>query len=205
MIRALTYTGGALQTNAWIINAREGPLLFDAPGGVCRWLLEREICPVFLALTHGHYDHVEEAALVTRTFKCRAGIHPLDRPMVETPGFFANWGVEIEHFTPEASFDVEGITILAGSTVELFHVPGHSRGSVCFYFPDNGILIGGDVLFAGGIGRWDLPGGDGALLRRGIVEKLMHLPSETNVLPGHGPATTIGTERRSNPFLYMPL
>lgn len=199
------FTGGALQTNGWVIEAAEGPVLFDAPGGVCRWLAERGIRPVFLALTHGHFDHIEEAALVMRTFGCPAGIHPLDRRMTSTPGYFSAWGVDVEPCEPQVSFDAEGPAVIAGTEFELFHVPGHSPGSVCFYLRDRGLLAGGDVLFAGGIGRWDLPGGDGALLQRGINGKLMALPDETRVLPGHGPATTIGAERRANPFLRMPL
>lgn len=204
MTGILKFTGGALQTNAWLIHAAEGPVLFDAPGGVCNWLASQGIRPVFLALTHGHFDHIEEAALVTRTFGCPAGIHPLDRPMVETPGYFRSWGVETEPLSPEFSLN-EGDTSIGGASARLFHVPGHSPGSLCFYFPEIGALVGGDVLFAGGIGRWDLPGGDGPGLQRGINTKLMPLPDETRVLPGHGPATTIGAERLSNPFLRMPL
>jgi glyoxylase-like metal-dependent hydrolase (beta-lactamase superfamily II) len=80
-------------------------------------------------------------------------------------------------------------------------VPGHCSGSLCFYLPDQSALIGGDVLFRGGIGRWDLPGGNGEILLRGIREKIFPLPGETVVLAGHGPATTVGEEKATNPFL----
>ncbi|MFQ3577978.1 MAG: MBL fold metallo-hydrolase [Verrucomicrobiia bacterium] len=91
--------------------------------------------------------------------------------------------------------------MFTGATFALFHIPGHSPGSVAFYLPAHGLLVGGDVLFAGGIGRWDLPGGNGALLVQGIKQKLFPLPEDTLLLPGHGPTTTIGRERATNPFL----
>ena len=84
---------------------------------------------------------------------------------------------------------------------EIFEVPGHSPGSLCFLQRESQLLIGGDVLFAGGVGRWDLPGGDGELLFAGIREKLFPLGDGITVLPGHGPTTTIGVERQTNPFV----
>ena len=85
--------------------------------------------------------------------------------------------------------------------MSVFHVPGHCPGSLCFFFPDSLSLIGGDVLFREGVGRWDLPGGDGPLLFEGIREKLFPLDPATVVFPGHGPATTIGHERDHNPYV----
>jgi glyoxylase-like metal-dependent hydrolase (beta-lactamase superfamily II) len=83
----------------------------------------------------------------------------------------------------------------------VLEVPGHCPGSLCFFALDERVLFGGDVLFAGGVGRWDLPGGDGELLFAGIREKVLPLGDDVRVLPGHGPATTIGVERRTNPYL----
>jgi glyoxylase-like metal-dependent hydrolase (beta-lactamase superfamily II) len=90
---------------------------------------------------------------------------------------------------------------VAGLHFTVFEVPGHCPGSLCFYFEEEGALFGGDVLFRGGIGRWDLPGGDHELLITGIVRKILPLPDATKVYPGHGPATTVGRERATNPFL----
>jgi glyoxylase-like metal-dependent hydrolase (beta-lactamase superfamily II) len=90
---------------------------------------------------------------------------------------------------------------LLGLGVDVLDVPGHCPGSLCFHLPEEGLLIGGDVLFRGGIGRWDLPGGNGELLLQGIRSKVMPLPDQTVVLPGHGPSTTIGVEKATNPFL----
>ena len=93
------------------------------------------------------------------------------------------------------------VLTLAGLSLEVFHTPGHSPGSVSFYIRDENVLIAGDTLFAGSIGRTDLPGGDHATLIKSIKEKLFTLPPETMVYPGHGPETTIGDEKRYNPFV----
>jgi glyoxylase-like metal-dependent hydrolase (beta-lactamase superfamily II) len=90
---------------------------------------------------------------------------------------------------------------LGGQIFDVLHVPGHCPGSLCFWHRESGHLFGGDVLFAGGVGRWDLPGGDRELLFRGIREKLYPLPEATEVHPGHGPSTTIGREKVGNPFV----
>jgi hydroxyacylglutathione hydrolase len=92
-------------------------------------------------------------------------------------------------------------TDLGGVSLRVLEVPRHCPGSLCFFAPDDRVLFGGDVLFAGGVGRWDLPGGDGELLFSGIREKVLPLGDDVQVLSGHGPATTIGVERRTNPYL----
>ena len=91
--------------------------------------------------------------------------------------------------------------LLTGIDFQVLLVPGHCPGSLCFLEKEAGVLFGGDVLFAGGVGRWDLPGGDGELLFRGIREKVLPLGDDITVLPGHGPATKIGIERRTNPYV----
>jgi glyoxylase-like metal-dependent hydrolase (beta-lactamase superfamily II) len=93
--------------------------------------------------------------------------------------------------------------VCAGETFQIFHIPGHSQGSVVFYHPGWGLLISGDTLFCGGVGRWDLPGGSRTALLRGLHEHLVGLPPETRVYAGHGPSTTIGHERETNPYLDM--
>jgi glyoxylase-like metal-dependent hydrolase (beta-lactamase superfamily II) len=88
-----------------------------------------------------------------------------------------------------------------GIPARLFHIPGHSPGSVAIYFPAWNLVFGGDILFSGGVGRWDLPGGDEKSLINGITQHLLALPDDTRVFPGHGPSTTIGRERRTNIYL----
>jgi hydroxyacylglutathione hydrolase len=123
--------------------------------------------------------------------------------MVNDPEFFRQWGFEfeIEPFTADFFLDEGGPTKLLGAAMRIYYIPGHCPGSLCFHLLDENVVIGGDVLFREGIGRWDLPGGDGDLLLAGIRQKLFPLDDAITVLPGHGPPTTIGWERRNNPFL----
>ncbi len=197
------FTGGDLQTNAFLVEAPGGLVLFDAPEGVTDWLLSTGQTPCHLILTHGHYDHILDAARIVASFNCPVSCGREDIPMVEEPGFFRRWGVPIDVNPVKVSHPIEGggILSLCGREFQVSHVPGHSPGSYCFYMVDLDLLVGGDVLFSGGVGRWDLPGGDGARLIEGIANHLLPLPDQTVVLPGHGPATSIGRERITNPFL----
>ncbi|MGF1657234.1 MAG: MBL fold metallo-hydrolase [Verrucomicrobiales bacterium] len=197
------HTGGELQTNAYAVQGPDGLILFDAPDGTTGWLHSQNLRPSVLLLTHGHFDHIGEAALVARTFGCQIGCHAEDRTMLEDPKIFRRWGFSYEGEAAQVDFGLnEGVDqTWAGVPWKLLHVPGHSPGSVCFYCEDKGLLVGGDVVFRGGVGRWDLPGGDGELLIRGIHEKILPLPDATKILPGHGPTTELGYEKRTNPFL----
>jgi len=102
---------------------------------------------------------------------------------------------------PDASLENNQTLAVQGITGTILHTPGHTEGSICLYIPDEALLIAGDTLFAGSVGRTDLPGGDGRTLIRSIHDQLMPLPEETKVIPGHGRTTTIGEEKESNPFL----
>jgi hydroxyacylglutathione hydrolase len=201
MNRFKMFTGGPLDTNAFHFQAAEGFILFDAPMGAAEAFRDRPVD--LLLLTHGHFDHVADAAAIIKQHDCRVGIHPDDLPMVTDREFFRRWGfgLEIEPFSVDLLLGTEGSTTFLGTEFTLFHVPGHCPGSLCFYQPAASTMVGGDVLFQGGVGRTDLPGGDTELLFTGIREKLFPLPDKVVVLPGHGPATTIGHERRTNPFL----
>jgi glyoxylase-like metal-dependent hydrolase (beta-lactamase superfamily II) len=111
------------------------------------------------------------------------------------------FGWEIEPVKPDWRLDETTSQVIERIDFQILLVPGHCPGSLCFLAKEARILFGGDVLFAGGVGRWDLPGGDGDLLFRGIREKVFALPDDITVLPGHGPATKIGIERRTNPYV----
>lgn len=123
--------------------------------------------------------------------------------MISDPEFFRSFGfaLEIEPTQPDFLIEATPKREFLGREFEILEVPGHSPGSLCFLSREEELLVGGDVLFAGGVGRWDLPGGDGELLFRGIKTKLFPLGDGVTVLPGHGPPTTIGEERRTNPFV----
>lgn len=195
-----TFTGGVLDTNCFYYEAPEGFLLFDAPQGADEAFAERKVD--LLLLTHGHFDHVADAAAIARRHQCPIAFHPDTAQMVGDVDFFRQWGFALEIEPVKADFFLtEGPKTLLGAEFHLLEVPGHCPGSLCFFLPKESTLVGGDVLFRGGVGRTDLPGGDRDLLFEGIRTKLLTLPDDVIVLPGHGPATTIGLERHHNPYL----
>ena len=199
-----TFCGGIFETNCYLLEAPGGFILFDAPDGACAWLESRGITPQLLLLTHGHFDHIPDVAKIRKRFRdCQLGCHADTVPMISDPEFFRNYGfgLEVEPSEPDFLIAAAPQREFLGLNFEVLEVPGHSPGSLCFLQREAQLLVGGDVLFAGGVGRWDLPGGDGDLLFAGIKEKLFPLGDAVTVLPGHGPPTTIGEERRSNPFV----
>jgi hydroxyacylglutathione hydrolase len=194
------FTGGPLDTNAYYFESGAGTILFDAPQGASQAFGARKVDILFL--THGHFDHVADAAEIQRVHGCRVLAHELTVPMITDREFFHRWGFALEvEPVDNIEFIGEGDGDLLGETCKYFHVPGHCPGSLCTYFPGAETLVGGDVLFAGGVGRWDLPGGDYEALISGIQSKLLPLGDSVKVLPGHGPPTTIGRERQTNSFL----
>lgn len=201
------------QTNCYLAGSeRSGEaIVVDAPPdpeGVGSLLARHGMAPVALLITHGHIDHVGGARRVVQKFAVSAYLHPDDEWLARDPasqirnlmGFAAPAG---EYEAPDRfTLLADGDTLhLAGLGVQVLHTPGHTPGHCCFQVPAEGVLFSGDQLFAGSIGRTDLPGGDYATLMRSMEEKVLPLADDTSVLPGHGPATTLGSERRSNPFL----
>lgn len=195
------FTGGPLDTNAYLLDGIGGRILFDAPQGADEHFAGAGID--WLVLTHGHFDHTADAAKIQRRHGCRIAYHADTEPMATDASFFRRYGfgLEVEPFHADRILDECATCEIAGETIRILHVPGHCPGSLCFYFPGDGVMIGGDVLFRGGVGRWDLPGGDRDLLFTGIRDKVFALPEETIVLPGHGPVTTVGHERVTNPYV----
>jgi glyoxylase-like metal-dependent hydrolase (beta-lactamase superfamily II) len=174
----------------------------DAESGIEEILAQHRLKPIAVLLTHGHIDHVWSVAPVCGAKDIPAWIHPEDREMLTDPGrafgrpIFGGLTLSEPDDVRELA-DGEPVT-LGGLTFTVNHTPGHTRGSVTFQAAEN--LFSGDLLFAGSIGRTDLPGGDDAQMRDSLA-RTMTLPDETIVLPGHGPRTTIGKERTTNPFL----
>jgi hydroxyacylglutathione hydrolase len=156
-----------------------------------------------IVITHAHIDHVGGAALLKKATGAPVFLNQQDLGLLGAMEIQAGWlGVPTpEVASPDASAD-DGLTVgLATLQAEVIHTPGHTPGSICLLFPQQSLLLAGDTLFAGSIGRTDLPGGDGRQILRSLRDRLMVLPDTTRVLPGHGPDTTIGEEKQSNPFL----
>ncbi|MEX2579192.1 MAG: MBL fold metallo-hydrolase [Verrucomicrobiales bacterium] len=198
------FCGGLFQTNGYLVKAAGAAYLFDAPEGVAEWLDEKGIGLDGLVLTHQHHDHVIDAGAVRQRFGCPLWAHSEpseDLTMAKRLEQMTGAPCDLAPYTIDHLLEGEDSLSLDGLNLELFYVPGHSPDSVCFRIQDHPLVIGGDVLFRGSIGRTDFPHGDHDLLISGIREKLWPLPDDTQVLPGHGPATSVGVEKRTNPFL----
>lgn len=205
-MRVERFLGGVLDTNGYLLNTANGLILVDAPAGVADWLAASQRKIAYLLLTHGHFDHVIDAARIQREHACPIVAHPETRPLLEERDLYRSLGIELE--IEPATLDqelLEGPCEFLGEHFEALYVPGHCPGSLCFFHPASSILLGGDVLFQGAIGRWDLPGGDLSLLLQGIQEKVLPLPDDVIVYPGHGPAVRLGDEKQTNPFLSPEL
>ncbi len=176
-------------------------------------LREHRLQPVAVLLTHGHLDHTFSVAPVCGARGVPAWIHPDDAELLAdplkgvSPETAAMFGPQLAWSEPDdvRTMSDGAVLDLAGLEVTVDHAPGHTRGSVLFRLPGEGerpaTCLSGDVLFAGSIGRTDLPGGDHAAMLRSLEDKVLPLPDDVLVLPGHGPATTIGRERATNPYL----
>jgi len=195
------FTGGPVETHAYLIALPEGNLLVDAPEGAADYFREMPIN--FLILTHSHFDHVMDAAKIVREKKCPVAMHFITEEHLADKTLCRRFGLpyEIEPVKATTYLQESKQQNILGAHFDVFEVPGHCPGSICLYNESAKILFGGDVLFAGGVGRWDLPGGNGKLLIDGIRKKLLTLSPETCVLPGHGPETTIGREAKTNGYL----
>ena len=201
---------GPIQTNAYLLTAPERgeAVLIDAPGGI--WtaiepLLARDRCRlVELWLTHGHWDHTQGAAEVVRRTGAKVRAHVDDRTLIEQPEVMERFMGERLNLEPVAvdTWLQPGERLQAlGAEAEVRHVPGHCPGNVLFYFSGANAAFVGDALFAGSVGRTDLPGGSFEVLERSIREQIYTLPDDTLVFPGHGPRTTVRQEKETNPYV----
>ncbi len=200
---------GELETNCWLVGPEgAGPWIVIDPAGDARELLEalsgRPVAAV--VLTHGHFDHLGAATALIEATAAPLAVHSFDAGRITDPVLTGGRMFGFEQTAPEPSRLLEdGDVIETGPLrLEVMHTPGHSPGSICLLGAASPggqeRLFSGDTLFAGSVGRTDFPGGDARALRSSIGERLASLADDTLVHPGHGPDTTIGRERRVNPF-----
>jgi hydroxyacylglutathione hydrolase len=205
-MQARGFTVGPLAENCWVIEEGGRAIVVD-PGDEADRLIEalEDLTVEAILLTHTHFDHVGAVAPMAR----HTGA-PVYCPATEAfilkdinAYVFPGYG-PYEPYDPEQTLDGGEHLTLAGLDIDVLFTPGHSPGHVSFSIPDHALLLSGDVLFQGSIGRTDLPGGDHERLMESIADLLDALPDDTRVLPGHMGVTTLGRERATNPFLLAP-
>lgn len=209
MLNIRTYPLGFIQTNCYVIsNAKKECLIFD-PGGNGEQLIKElnrlHLKPIAILLTHAHFDHIGAVDDVREAYRIPVYIHPTEKSWLtnaekngsakyaEIPNIIAK--------EADVLLNHEEKMVISDFEFTISHTPGHSPGSITFYFESDGFAIVGDTLFQNSIGRTDLPGGNEKQLLKSIHSKLLILPVETVIYPGHGPASTVQAEMDSNPFL----
>jgi glyoxylase-like metal-dependent hydrolase (beta-lactamase superfamily II) len=199
---------GMLQCNCSILgDEASGEAIVVDPGDdiprILAILAHHKLTVKQILITHAHIDHIAGAARLKAVTGAPILYNQFDLPLIKMMDIQAGWlGVATPEVRPPDDTLEDGRVIaISGITGNILHTPGHTQGSVCLHLPEKNLVLAGDTLFAGSVGRTDLPSGDGRTLIRSIHEKLLTLPDSTVVVPGHGPNTTIGAERESNPFL----
>jgi hydroxyacylglutathione hydrolase len=197
---------GALETNCYLVYCEEtrACAVIDPgadPEKIISAIADLELKPVIVLNTHGHVDHIGGNSDIVRKYGVHLAMHAADTGMLQVSDYIElSLLLGARNSPPPDRLLAEGDEIAVGRiTLRVMHIPGHTAGSVGFVAA--GVLFSGDTLFCGGVGRTDLPGGSWKDLERSIRERILTLPEETIVLPGHGPWTTVEQERSSNPFL----
>lgn len=205
-----TFPVGPLQCNCTLLSDElAGEAIVIDPGDevarIHRRLTDLGLKLKQILVTHAHIDHVGGALKLKSLTGAPIYLNENDLPLLGLMSAQAAWlGVQIPDTAPPDESLTDGMRVgLENYPANVLHTPGHTQGSICLHFVLLKMVIAGDTLFAGSIGRTDLPGGDYNLILDSIQRRLLALPDETKVLPGHGPATTIGVERKTNPFLQQ--
>lgn len=211
MLQLYSATFNAFSENTYIIYNEDKDCWIVDPGmydvselqAFDAFIAEQGLKPQGIINTHAHIDHILGVQAMMDKYHIPFALHPLEAPVLGgARGSAMMFGLALASVPQPTQVLKEGQTLQLGKdTIEVRLAPGHSPGSVVFYYAEGGWAIGGDVLFAGSIGRTDLPGGNHEQLLRSIREQVFTLPDETVIYPGHGPETTIAKEKRSNPFL----
>ncbi len=194
---------GMLQVNTYILWHQESKQGYIVdPGAEAERIVARVrqlgVEPVAVLLTHGHVDHISAVGAVAGAFGVPVVLHP------DEVGLYSSPKNALEPWVPAAKNlpqTVAHAPMVPGLTMQVIHTPGHTRGGVCYYFPEAAALFSGDTLFQNSIGRTDLSGGNLETLLSSIRTRLLTLPAETRVFPGHGSPSSIGAEQRGNPYI----
>ena len=203
----VTLPVGLIQTNCYVVGcpeSKEGTII-DPGGHPERIMAEVDrlrLTIKYVLNTHAHFDHTDANGAIVQATGATLALHPQDRALLAAAGGAALFGLQAQP-GPPPSLDLHDSDELPVGNLRfrVLHTPGHTPGHVCFYEPQEGVLFDGDLLFYRGVGRTDLPGGSWQQLLDSIQRVLFALPDETVVYPGHGPLTTIGDEKRHNPWL----
>jgi hydroxyacylglutathione hydrolase len=197
---------GITQTNCYIVGCEETQegVVID-PGGhperILKALKESDLTIRYVINTHCHFDHMGANAEIVDAIGAPLALHPAELPTLQARGGAALFGIPVnESPLPDVELEPGQVLEVGNLRLQVLHTPGHSPGSVTLYLEKENVAFDGDVLFAMGIGRTDLPGGDWDALMHSIREVLFALPAETVLYPGHGPKTTVGREKQSNPW-----
>lgn len=210
MIKIARFTFNPLGENTYLLIAEGGEcLIVDA--GCCNeaeqksladYIATHNLRPTMSILTHAHPDHAVGAGWVKELYNVPLALHSADNELLSQVHLHGlMFGFSIEPLTADVDLAEQTTIEFGGEKIEVVHTPGHSQGCVCLYMPAQGVLISGDTLFAGSIGRTDLPGGDYDSLMASIIGKILPLGGDVRVLPGHGRETTIAQEVNTNPFI----
>ena len=209
MLKISTYPLGPIQTNCYIIQDELGNCLIVDPGEegkrIIRKIVSKELTPIAILLTHAHFDHIGAVDSVRDRFAIPVYIHEEERDWLTDPklnGSAKYAGLpDVRNRKADHIISQEGFMEVGPFTFEVRHTPGHSPGSVSYIFETARIAVVGDTLFKQSVGRTDLPGGNTGVLLASIHDKLLSLDDDFIIYPGHGPSTTPGDEKDSNPFL----
>ncbi len=209
MIKVEQFTLGAWMVNSYVVypEGQKNCWIIDAgfePEPMIEALKAKDLKPELLIYTHAHLDHIAGGEAVVKAFPgIKSAIHSQEAAFLSDASLnmSSQMGMNITAPVAELILSDDQKLEIGGSTFKVIHTPGHSPGGICLYCEDERLMFSGDTLFEGSVGRYDFPTSDGEKLFSSIREKLLFLPEDTKVYPGHGNSTRIGREKRSNPFL----
>ncbi|MBO5371265.1 MAG: MBL fold metallo-hydrolase [Lachnospiraceae bacterium] len=206
-LRVEQYVVGPVMTNCYFaVNEDTNEMFIVDPGAWASELIQRVskcgAAPVAVLLTHGHFDHASAARALAEEYGIQIYAHEAEKETLENPDINLCGMVRLNEVYSADCYVKDGeILNIAGFEIKVLHTPGHTKGGCCYYIEKEQAVFSGDTLFNASVGRTDFPGGSASVLLRSIEEKLLPMPGQTKVYPGHNDTTTIGWEKQYNPFL----